>query len=132
MEIYIGNLPGHVNSDELKKVVNSVLLPSSFRELMRRMVHKNERIRFSSFDVMENQEGNSDQRFAHAVIMPDKVARQLLSRMNHLSYQGKSLRVREYATRRETNDRRHGKSHNLYSVGIYNRRLKERRLPLGQ
>ena len=130
MDIYIGNLPMQINSTELKKVVNTVLLPNNFRELVQQLVSKKDRVTFSEFDVMENQVGGSISRFARAVIMPDSAARRLLERMDHLSYQGKSLRVREYALRNNANDRRRKPGKNLYAVKTYNRRAKDRRLGL--
>lgn len=130
MDIYIGNLPSQLGPAELKKVVNSVLLPNSFREFVRRLVSKNEKLTFSEFDVIESQiEGNTI-RFAHGVIMPDSVGRRLLQRMDHLTFKGKSLCVREYTTRSESNDRRRKKPQNLYAVKSYNRRHKDRRLRL--
>lgn len=128
MDIYIGNLPNQVNSSDLRKVVNSVLLPNSFRELVQQLVNKKDRVTLSEFDVIENQVGNSTSKFAHGVIMPDSAARRLLMRMDHLTFQGKSLRVREYAPRDRSNDRRRKGRQNLYSVKIYNRRLADRRL----
>ena len=131
MDIYIGNLPRQINSSDLKKVINTVLLPNNFRELIRLLVNKKDRVTFSEFDVKENQVGDDDSRFAHGVIMPDSAARRLLQRMDHLSYQGKSLRVREYTLRDRSNDRRRKPGQNLYAVKIYNRRIKDRRLMLG-
>lgn len=130
MDIYIGNLPNQVNSSDLKKVVNAVLLPHSFRELVQQLVNKKGRVTLSEFDVIENQMGDSATKFAHGVIMPDSAARRLLSRMDHLTFQGKSLRVREYAQRDKSNDRRRKAGQNLYAVTIYNRRLRDRRLGL--
>lgn len=129
MDIYIGNLPSQVDSSELKKLVNTVLLPNSLREFIERLLTSNNRISFSEFDVIENKMGDTSTRFAHAVIMPDNVARQALKRLDHLTLKGMSLRVREYTVRSETNDRRRKKSQNLYAVGIYNRRVQDRRLP---
>ncbi|WP_455376083.1 hypothetical protein [Kaarinaea lacus] len=127
MDIYIGNLPNQVNSSDLKKVVNTVLLPNNFRELIQQLVHRKDRVTFSEFDVVESQLGGGA-RFARGVIMPDTVARRLLSRMDHLTFQGKSLRVREFSQRDKANDRRRKTTQNLYAVTIYNRRSKERRL----
>jgi len=130
MDIYIGNLPNQVDSMELKKVVNTVLLPTNFMEFVQRLVNKTDRITFSEFDVIENQMGDKLTRFAHAVIMPDCAARQALKRLDHLTLKGKSLRAREYAVRKVENDRRSKQNQNLYAVGSYNRRTRDRRLPL--
>ena len=129
MDIYIGNLPNQVNSSELKKVVNTVLLPTNIKELIQRLVNKKDRITFSEFDVIENQMGDKSTRFAHAVIMPDRVARQALKRLDHLTLKGSSLRAREYAARSIVNDRRSKQNQNLYAVSSYNRRVRDRRLP---
>lgn len=128
MEIFIGNLPGEISSAELKKVVNAVLLPNNFREFIRRLFQQTERITHSEFDVIHNQKGPVSGCFARGVIEPDKMARRLLSRMDHLTLQGKSLRVREYARRDATNDRRQRPGQNLFSVRAYNRRMKDRRM----
>jgi hypothetical protein len=128
VDIYIGNLPNQINSSDLKKVVNAVLLPNSFRELVQQLVNKKDRITLSEFDVIENKMGDSVTKFAHGVITPDTAARRLLGRMDHLTFQGKSLRVREYAQRDKCNDRRRKAGQNLYAVTIYNRRLGDRRL----
>ena len=130
MDIYIGNLPSQLGPAELKKVVNTVLLPNNFKEIVRRFVSKNDRLTFSEFDVIESQVAGNTIRFAHGVIMPDSVGRRLLQRMDHLTLQGKSLLVREYTMRNESNDRRRKKSQNLYAVKSYNRRHKDRRLCL--
>jgi len=132
MEIYIGNLPSQTDSTELKKVVSTVLLPHSFRELLRKVMDRNYRLIFGEIDVFENQRGDLTTRYAHAVIMPDQVAREVLRRMDHLTYQGKSLRVREYAVRDHANDRRQRNSHSLYTVKSCNRRTGDRRLLLNQ
>ena len=131
MEIYIGNLPRQINSSDLKKVVNAVLLPNNFRELVQQLVNKKDRVTFSEIDVLENRLGDDTTRFAHAVIMPDSAARRLLQRMDHLSYQGKSLRVREYTPREASNERRRKAGKNLFAVKIYNRRARDRRLQNG-
>jgi len=131
VEIYIGNLPRQINSSDLKKVVNTVLLPNNFRELVQQLVNKKDRVTFSEIDVLENREGDDTTRFAHAVIMPDSAARRLLQRMDHLSYQGKSLRVREYTPRDAANERRRKAGKNLFAVKIYNRRARDRRLQNG-
>lgn len=131
MDIYIGNLPNQVSPAELRKVVNAVLLPNNFRELFRQLVSKKDRLAFSEFDVIESQVGDHTIRFAHGTIMPDRVGRRLLQRMNHLTFQGKSLRVREYTARNQLNDRRRKSGQNLFSVKSYNRRHKDRRLGSG-
>jgi len=128
MDIFIGNLPSHVSPADLKKVVNAILLPSNFRELCRRLLSKSERLTFSEFDVIESQVEGNTVRFAHGVVMPDSLAERLLERMDHLTFQGKSLQVRVYTDRNQSNDRRCKKSHNLYAVKSYNRRHKDRRL----
>jgi len=132
MEIYIGNLPSQIDSNELKRVVSTVLLPNSFRELLRQLMDRKCRPSFGEIDVIEKQRGDLKTRYAHAVIMPDQVARELLRRMDHLTYQGKSLRVREYATRNNTNDRRRHKGQNLYAVKSFNRRAADRRILMNQ
>lgn len=127
MDIYIGNLPNQVNSSDLRKVINTVMLPNNFRELLRQLVNRKERVSFSEIDVIENHMGGHISRFAHAVIIPDRAAKRLLARMDHLTFKGKSLRVREYSERNDTNDRRNSKNPNLFAVGIYNRRHGDRR-----
>lgn len=127
MDIYIGNLPNEINSSDLKKVVNAVLLPNNFKELMRHLFNRTERVSLSEIDVIENRAGDNTTRFAHAVVVPEQAALRLLKRMDHLTFNGKSLRVRQYTKRNNANDRRNRKTHNLYSVGIYNRRRGDRR-----
>lgn len=127
MDIYIGNLPNQVNSSDLKKVINTVLLPNNFRELLGLLINRKERVSFSEIDVIENHMGDQTTRFAHAVVIPDRAAMRLLKRMDHLTFKGKSLRVREYTERNDSNDRRNTKNPNLFAVGIYNRRRGDRR-----
>ncbi|WP_455366768.1 hypothetical protein [Kaarinaea lacus] len=127
MEIYIGNLPGEISPGELKKVVNAVLLPNNFREFIKRLFQETERITHSEFDVIQKVQGDSHSCFAHGVIKPDRIARRLLYRMDHLTFQGKSLRVREFTQRDAANDRRCKSRQNLFSVEVYNRRQQERR-----
>ena len=127
MDIYIGNLPTQTNSSDLKKVVNTVLLPNNFKELVQLVISRKERVSFSEIDVIENHMGDQTTRFAHAVIMPDRAARRLLKRMDHLTFNGKSLRVRRYTKRNNANERRNRKTQNLFAVGIYNRRRGDRR-----
>lgn len=127
MDIYIGNLPSEISSTDLKKVVRSVLLPNNFRELVRQLVDRNERVSFSEIDVIENRMGEQSTHFAHAVVMPERAALRLLKRMDHLTFNGKSLRVRQYTKRNEANDRRNRQPQNLYAVDGYNRRQVDRR-----
>lgn len=127
MDIYIGNLPTQINSSDLKKVVNTVLLPNNFKEFLSRLVNREDRVSFNEIDVIENHVGDQVTRFAHAVIMPDSAARRLLKRMDHLTFKGKSLCVREYSERCEKNDRRNKQNPNLFAVNIYNRRRGDRR-----
>ena len=127
MDIYIGNLPKQLNSSQLRKIVSYALLPNSFRELMERVFKRTGRIQHGDFEVIDTQQGDQTVRFAHAVIEPDQVARRVVKRLDHLTLQGSSLRAREYMPRDPANDRRYRRHKNLYAVGIYNRRVGERR-----
>ncbi|WP_455209505.1 hypothetical protein [Kaarinaea lacus] len=127
MDIYIGNLPEQLKPAELKKVVNYVLFPHNFRDLVKRIVHKKDYISHSEFDVINKKSGNHSIRYARAVIQPDYVARRVLQRLDHLTLQGSSLRAREYITRSPVNERRRNQHKNLYAVAVYNRRVEERR-----
>ena len=127
MDIYIGNLPKQIEPSELKKVVNYVLLPSSFRGLLKQCLDRTNRITHSEFDVKDHRLGDQSRRYARAVIKPDHVARRVLQRLDHLTFQGSSLRAREYVDRGMRNDRRSKQQKNLYAVSGYNRRLQERR-----
>ena len=127
MNIYIGNLPNQIESSELKKVVNYVMLPSSFRGLIRRLIDSKDRITHSEFDVIDHSLGDQSIRYARAVIKPDHVARHVLQRLDHLTFQGSSLRAREYVARTTGNDRRSKQVKNLFAVNVYNRREQERR-----
>ena len=127
MDIYIGNLPNQIGPAELKKVVNYVLLPSNFRELIKRVVDNRNRITHSEIDVIDQSQGDQPTVYARAVIKPDHVARRVLQRLDHLTFQGSSLRAREYVNRNAENDRRAQQMKNLYAVQSYNRRLRERR-----
>lgn len=127
MDIYIGNLPAQLESADLKKVVNYVLLPHNFRDLVKRIVKNRDRIAHSKFDVIHEKLGDHSVRYARAVIKPDYVARRVLQRLNHLTFQGTSLRAREYVSRSSQNERRRKQSKNLYAVKVYDRRVAERR-----
>lgn len=127
MDIYIGNLPNTIDSDELNKVFRYVLLPNNFKELMRRFVNRNEKLLHSEIKSIGQQNGSAAVRYAHAVIEPDGLARRAIERLDHLTYQGSSLRVREYVQRSESNERRKLNGQNLYSVSVYNRRERDRR-----
>jgi len=127
MNIYIGNLPERLEPSELDKIIRFVLLPDSFRELVRRLFNKKDWLCHSEFEVMDETLDNRPIRYARAVIEPERVARRALQRLDHLTFQGNSLRAREYSARNQGNDRRHRQLKNLYSVRAYNRRLVERR-----
>jgi hypothetical protein len=127
VDIYIGNLPNQLTPAELKKIVNAVLLPTNFKELIRRLVNKKSRITHSEFDVVGNQIGDDAACFAHAVIKPDRIARRVLRRLDHFTLQGNSLRAREYVSRSRANERRSQQCKNLYAVKAYNRRIRDRR-----
>lgn len=127
MDIYIGNLPAQLKPAELKKVVNYVLFPQNFRDLVKRIVKNKDRIAHSEFDVIDKTLGDQSVRYARAVIQPDYVARRVLQRLNHLTFQGASLRAREYVTRNPINERRRKQNKNLFAVEVYNRRVAERR-----
>ena len=127
MNIYIGNLPNQIEPSELKKIVNFVLLPSSFRGILRRLLDSKNRITHSEFAVIDHASGDQSIRYARAVIKPDHVARHVLQRLDHLTFQGSSLRAREYFVRNTCNDRRSNQLKNLYAVSVYNRRQQERR-----
>ena len=127
MEIYIGNLPNQLKPAEFRKIITSVLLPTSFADLVKRLVNKTERVAHSEFDLIDKKLGDTSVRYALAIIEPDGIALRALQRLDCLSFQGCSLRARKYITRNSNNDRR-GKLHkNLYAVNIYNRRIQERR-----
>jgi hypothetical protein len=127
MDIYIGNLPAQLKPAELRKVVNYVLFPQNFRDLVKRIVKNKDRIAHSEFDVIDKTLGDQSIRYARAVIQPDYVARRVLQRLNHLTFQGASLRAREYVTRNPVNERRRKQNKNLFAVEVYNRRVAERR-----
>ena len=127
MDIYIGNIPQELKPAELRKVVNYVLLPHTFRDLVKRIVKKKDRIAHSEFNVIDKKLGDSTIRYARAVIQPDYVARRVLQRLDHLTFQGSSLRAREYVARSPANERRRNQHKNLYAVAVYNRRVAERR-----
>ncbi|WP_455201886.1 hypothetical protein [Kaarinaea lacus] len=127
MNIYIGNLPHQIEPSELRKIVNYVMLPSSFRGLLRRLLDNRDRITHSEFNVIDHSSGDQSIRYAHAVIKPDHVARHVLQRLDHLTFQGSSLRAREFVARNTGNDRRSKQYKNLYAVNVYNRRQQERR-----
>jgi len=127
MDIYIGNLPAQLKPAELRKVVNYVLFPQNFRDLVKRIVKNKDRIAHSEFDVIDKTLGDQSVRYARAVIQPDYVARRVLQRLNHLTFQGTSLRAREYVTRNPVNERRRKQNKNLFAVEVYNRRVAERR-----
>ena len=127
MDIYIGNLPAQLKPAELRKVVNYVLFPHNFRDLVKRIVRNKDRIAHSEFDVIDKTLGDQSVRYARAVIQPDYVARRVLQRLNHLTFQGASLRAREYVTRNPINERRRKQNKNLFAVEVYNRRVAERR-----
>ena len=128
MNIYIGNLPNQIEPSELKKVVNYVLLPSSFRGLLKRCLDSKARITHSEFDVMDYEFGDQSKRYARAVIKPDHIARHVVQRLDHLTFQGASLRAREYVVRSPENERRCKQYKNLYAVHVYNRHEQERRV----
>jgi len=127
MEIYIGNLPDQINPADLGKIIKYVLMPTSFSELVRRLINRNCRVSHSQFDVIDKWLGDTCFRYAHAVIEPDGVARKVVKKLDHLSYQGHSLCVREYVVRSSNNDRRCKHHKNLYAVQAYNRRIRDRR-----
>ena len=127
MNIYIGNLPSQIEPSELKKLFNYVLLPSSFRGLLKRLVDRKGRITHSEISVIDHSSGDQSIRYARAEIKPDHVARHVLQRLDHLTFQGSSLRAREYVLRNTCNDRRSKQLKNLYAVDVYNRRQRERR-----
>jgi hypothetical protein len=127
MDIYIGNLPEQLKPAELRKVVNYVMLPSNFRDLVKHIVRNKDRIAHSEFNVIDTTLGDQTIRYARAVIQPDYVARRLVQRLNHLTFKGNSLRAREYINRSPANERRRHLNKNLYAVGVYNRRVAERR-----
>lgn len=127
MDIYIGNLPAQLKPAELRKVVNYVLFPQNFRDLVKCIVKNKDRIAHSEFDVIDKTLGDQSVRYARAVIQPDYVARRVLQRLNHLTFQGTSLRAREYVTRNPVNERRRKQNKNLFAVEVYNRRVAERR-----
>ena len=127
MEIYIGNLPNQLKPNELKKIIKYVLLPHNFKEVVQRLLNKNTRVIHSEFDVIDKRLGNKSFRYAHAVIEPDGMAKKVVKRLDHLSFQGCSLHAREYVVRDIRNDRRRKQQKNLYAVEVYNRRTRERR-----
>lgn len=127
MDIYIGNLPEQLKPAELRKIVNYVMFPSNFSDLVKRIVRNKDRIAHSEFDVINTTLGDQTIRYARAVIQPDYVARRVLQRLDHLTFRGNSLRAREYVARTPANERRRNASSSLYAVAAYNRRVAERR-----
>jgi len=127
MDIYIGNLPAQVKPADLKKIVTYVLIPHTFRDFVKRVVKNKDRISHSQIDVIDAKSGERSVRYARAVIQPDYVARRVMQRLDHLTYQGSSLRAREFVTRSSANERRSKQHKNLYAVQAYNRRMAERR-----
>lgn len=127
MEIYIGNLPDHLNSKDLHRIVRYVLLPSSFTGIMRQLFRKNSKLGNTCFEVVSQANGRESIRYAYANIQPDIVARRVIQRLDHLTFEGASLRAREFVKRSITNDRRKKAGKNLYSVAVYNRRVSDRR-----
>ena len=127
MEIYIGNLPDQLNPKDLRKIVRYVLLPSSFSGLIGHLFKKNGKLGNTRFEVVEDANGSRSVRYAYADIQPDIIARRVIQRLDHLTFNGASLRAREFIKRNLQNDRRKKTVKNLYSVDVYNRRIADRR-----
>lgn len=103
MEIFIGNIPDGITSNELRRFVNGVLddrkvgfqfwkkkQPSSMR-----------------FKVIERQvEGGACYHYAIAAIEPLASARECCELLNQQFFQGKPLNAREYYSRSYMNERR--------------------------
>jgi hypothetical protein len=127
MDIYIGNLPEQFNSSQLKKIIRYALFPTSIRGIIQRWLKGKDRIEHSDLEVIDDDRGSHSVRYAHAVIEPDRLARRVVQRLDHLAIEGSSLSAREYVRRSPANDRRYRCHKNLYAVNTYNRRMGERR-----
>ncbi|HEY5602087.1 MAG TPA: hypothetical protein VIM41_03180 [Gammaproteobacteria bacterium] len=127
MDIYISNLPEHLGTTELKKVIRYGLFPYNLRDFFQRIVKRKNKTAYSEFEIVVKKLGDQSICYAHAVIQPDTVARRVLRHLNQLTFRGRSLRAREYANRDHRNERRRNQHKNLYAVTAYNRRVTERR-----
>jgi RNA recognition motif-containing protein len=127
MDIYIGNIPDSINSDELAKMFNYALTPDYVSEQIQDTASLNNKSHRNNIEVIiENNEPHTF-CYAHATICPDDIARKAIQRLDHVDYQGKNLQVREYVSRSQDNDRRYRQPRNLYAVKAYNRRMSDRR-----
>jgi hypothetical protein len=128
MQLFIGNLPRHLNPFELRRMVERVLLPQGFQETAKHFLMKKERLKRSEYEVFDKLTMFGIVRHGKATIEPDLVAQRAIERLNNTTFRGNVLVVREFIVRINNNDRR-SLNWRMRSWAGAERRLRDRRQP---
>ena len=107
MEIFIGNLPEHVDEEDVQKLVKNILEQNLFRKLFNSLMSKGDLDkRNASYRVIKKESHGIVKNFAHVGIQSEKLAKCIIDSVGRIRYRGQSLVAREYKHRAYINDRR--------------------------
>jgi hypothetical protein len=128
MQLYIGNLPRNMNTFELRRLVERVLLPQGIQETAKHFLLKSERVKRAQYEVFDKLTPFGIVRHGKATIEPDLLAQRVIERLDDTPYRDNMLVVREFVTRLNNNDRR-ALTWRLKNYNNTERRLRDRRQP---
>lgn len=128
MQLFIGNLPRNINTFELRRLVERVMLPHGLQETAKHFLLKSERLRRSEFEVFDKLTMFGIVRHGKVIIEPDLLAQRVIERLNNSRFRDCMLVVREFVVRINNNDRRALTWRMKHWDGV-ERRLRDRRQP---
>jgi len=128
MQLFIGNLPRNMSAFELRRIVERALMPQGIQETAKHFLLRGERVKRSQYDVFDKLTIYGIVRHGKVTIEPDLMAQRVIERLNGTEHHGSVLKVREFVTRINNNDRR-ALTWRLKQWDGSERRLRDRRQP---
>ena len=128
MQLFIGNLPRNMNTFELRRMVERVLLPQGLQETAKHYLMKKERLRRAEYEVFDKLTMFGIVRHGKVTIEPEILALRAIERLDNTQFRDTVLVVREFIVRINNNDRR-ALTWRMKSWGGTERRLRDRRQP---
>ncbi|WP_455211169.1 hypothetical protein [Kaarinaea lacus] len=128
MQLFVGNLPRNMNTFELRRIVERVLLPQGIQQTAKHFLLKRERVKRVQYEVFDKLTPFGIVRHGKVTIEPDALAQRVIERLDNTQYRDTVLVVREFVTRINNNDRR-ALTWRLKAWEDTERRLRDRRQP---
>lgn len=107
MEIFVGNLPGEIQSSDLENLLKNTLKKNIFQKLFKALVNSGSFAKGKVHcRVIQKELQGKVQQYGHINIHSGKLAKCAVDSLNRYKYKGQYLVAREYYHRAYNNDRR--------------------------